>query len=635
MRPCGRPALTALVGVSIVVLALAGGGYGPVALSAAAVLVWTLTIAVLLAAPRGVHRLASPAFAIAAGALSLLGLLTALSLAWSPDPGAGFDEVVRLGAYLGAFVLAGLLLGPGSGVAALRGLLLGVVGVALVALASRLLGLGAGDSVLAADLPAASGRLSYPLGYWNALGALMALGVPLVVAAAAVDRGGRRTGAVLACGVPVLLVIYMTSSRGALIAAAVGAGLAIGLSERRPRALAAAIVAVLAAAPAIVAAEVAPGILESAGDGTVGRSELAVLAATLACTALAFVVGGRAVERLERPLASMRLPRARLLVPALVLVAAAAVALIGPGRIVDDFSSAPSAPRSGEILVLSGSGRSQFWRVALEAFADEPERGIGAGGYATYWNQHSDLGTPTRNAHSEPLEILAEQGLLGFLLFAAFVAAVVAAAVARRRAGSAGSGAAIGVLGAGAVGLLIDWTWQIPAVVVPLLVMASGLAATGFATAAQAAAPRWRLGTVGASAATAGLVAIAAASVWAALALGAGARELERSDEALARGDAAAAAGYARSAAEIQPWAADPWLQLADIEQGVGNGVAARTAVDQAVRRSPDDFRIWIFATQIAARDGEEKVAAAYAQRAVRLGPNLFERIREFLPALR
>jgi hypothetical protein len=620
------------VGASVVALALAGGGYGPVALSAAAVLVWTLTIAVLLAGGGAVHRLASPFFAIAATALALLGLLTALSLAWSPDPDAGFAEVVRLGAYVGAFVLAGLLIGPGRGVDALRGLLLGVVGVALVALASRLLGLGPGDATLAADLPAAGGRLSYPIGYWNGLAALMALGVPLLVAGAAADRGGRRIGAVLACGVPLLLVIYMTSSRGALIAAAVGAGLAVGLSERRPRALAAGIVAVLAAAPAILAAEVAPGILESAGDGTVGRSELAVLAAALACAALAFVAGRAAVDRLERPLASVRLPRSRLLVPALVLVAAAAVALIGPGRIVDDFRSVPSAPRSGEILVLSGSGRSQFWRVALEAFADEPERGIGAGGYATYWNQHSDLGTPTRNAHSEPLEILAEQGLVGFLLFAAFVAAIAAAAVARRRARAAGSGAAIGVLGAGAVGLLIDWTWQIPAVVVPLLVVASGLAAAGFATAAQAA-PRWRLGTAGASAATVGLVAIAAASVWAALALGAGARQLERSDEALARGDAAAAAGYARSAAEMQPWAARPWLQLAEIEQGVENMPAARTAVEQAIQRSPEDFRTWVFAAQIAADLDEGKAAAAYAQRAVNLAPNLFERIPEFLPA--
>ena len=29
----------------------------------------------------------------------------------------------------------------------------------------------------------------------------------------------------------------------------------------------------------------------------------------------------------------------------------------------------------------------------LDAFADEPVRGIGAGGYATYWNQHGSLGT--------------------------------------------------------------------------------------------------------------------------------------------------------------------------------------------------------------------------------------------------
>jgi hypothetical protein len=209
---------------------------------------------------------------------------------------------------------------------------------------------------------------------------------------------------------------------------------------------------------------------------------------------------------------------------------------------------------------------------------------------------------------------------------------VAPAAIARRKAIAQGAPVAAGVLAAGSIGLLIDWTWQVPAVVVPIHVVAGGLCAAGFGPAAAA---RPRLGRPGATLAAAGLAAIAAASLWLAGSLGVGANELQRSDDALARGDAGEAAELARSAARIQPWAAEPYVRLAEIEQGVGNIEAARAATVAAIDRAPDDFRTWILASQLSIQAGHSKAGAAYAQRAVSLAPTLLGRITEFVPETR
>ena len=98
--------------VVVVALALDGGGYGGVALGIATVVTWLAVLAVAIGPAR--ERVITRSSALAAAALAVLAVLGAFSLGWSIDRGAGFEDVVRSVAYLGAFLLAGLLLGPGS-----------------------------------------------------------------------------------------------------------------------------------------------------------------------------------------------------------------------------------------------------------------------------------------------------------------------------------------------------------------------------------------------------------------------------------------------------------------------------------------------------------------------------------------
>ena len=222
------------------------------------------------------------------------------------------------------------------GRSALTGIGAGLVAVCLVAIGSRLLALGPGDADLVSTFPSSAGRLSYPTGYWNALGAMAAMAVPVLVWLATEVRRRPLLGIVLAGFVPVLLVAYMTSSRGALIAAALGSGLVIAATPERGRALASALVGVVAALPAIIVAAAAAGIVDSPGTA-VGRPELEVCGAMIIGFAIAVGAGPPVIERLGGM--RFRGVRMRHVLVASVALLAVLLALVGPGRIAGDFAA--------------------------------------------------------------------------------------------------------------------------------------------------------------------------------------------------------------------------------------------------------------------------------------------------------
>ncbi|MFN8152206.1 MAG: O-antigen ligase family protein [Solirubrobacterales bacterium] len=613
----------AFAAAAVLAVALAGGGSGGVALGVITAAVW---IALLLAVLAG--RLPAgplgPGLSSAAAFLAVLLALSALSVTWTTSADAAFEEVVRIAGYLGAFLAAGLLarrarIGP-----VLTGLAVGGVVVSLVALGARLGGIGSGDTNLVAILPTAAGRLSFPVGYWNALGALMALSLPVLCWRAATAPTARLRGLALAGFPPLLLAGYMTSSRGAVLAIVLGLAVTVAYSADRRRAAAAAALGLLAAAPALVVASIASGLLDSPGDGAPHGPELVTIAALLAGVAFALVAAGGLVGGLagSRPFA-IRVPiRAAAAVAAGAVVALVIVAgpsaVIGDLRAGNDPQTSNGNDRATTIISASGSGRAQFWETALEAFGDEPVRGIGAGGFADYWNQHGEASTPAENSHSEPLEVLAELGLLGFIPFGAFIAVILGCAVSRARAAAdpdEGAAAALGLLAAGMIGFAIDWNWQVPAVVVPVMVAAGMTAALADPLRAFAWMPRPSPRAV-----AYGAVALAVPAVWAAAVLALGAASVQRSEDALAAGRLDDAATSARTAAAIQPWAAEPWIRLAAAESAAGNFDAAAAAAGVAIDRNPSSLDAWSLLAQAQAGRGEGAAAFNYASRGVALG---------------
>ena len=571
-----------------------------------------------------------------AGAAALAGLavLSAFSIGWSPDPGAAFTDVVRLSAYLGGFVLLAMLLRPGSGRSVLAGVGAGLTAIAVVAIASRLAGLGGGDAGLVADFPSSSGRLSFPVGYWNALGGMAAMAVPILVWGAASLRGRVGPGLVLAAFVPVLLAAYMTSSRGALMAAGIGAGVAIASSPHRGRSLAVLLFGALAAVPAVAAASI-EGVITELPWSSFGRPEATVLIAAVLGVAVAALVGPAFIDRIGRfRIAGLRM---RHVFAAAVVALVALVLLVGPGEIAGDFAAKDgreSVGSDGSTLSVSGSGRAQFWSAALDAFASEPGQGIGSGGFETWWNREGGLETPAQNAHSEPLELLAELGPAGLLAFVAFFVLVGWTGIARAHSRDAAAGAALGLLSTAMIGFLIDWTWDVPAVVGPVLIAAAVLltgsldeAGAGAGEPARPAARLDRRGTIPAPAVVFAVLVAAIPAVWAGGVLAVSTERVEASADALALGQLDEAAGAARSAIAVEPWSAEGWLQLASVEQAAGNSEASLRATEMAIDRSPDDFRSWLLASVLHGEIGDQQAAVAYANRAVILAPLVLPRV--------
>lgn len=398
----------------------------------AAVVVWGI-VAVAAATTRPA---VPPRALVAAGGLLGLAVLSLLSGAWAPVPSLADDAAQRATLYAGALVAALLVAPRGTE----RTLLAATTILALYALGDRLL-----PGVLRYEASAgALGRLEQPITYWNGLGALMALGVVLAAA--------RHRPAVAA---PLGLALALTAGRGALFAAAVGL---LALAVTRPDRRTIASIGLAVAAAAVPAAVALPmdGVAQRLGDERTlqGAVVLAVLLAVVAVVRRAPLPPSRAI----------RLPRHAGLVVACVAVAAVPVA----AAVGERGSDRGDAAR----LASLGSNRYDYWDVAVAAAAEHPLAGVGAGGWSAEWLRERPYREGVRDAHSLPLQVAAELGILGLVALLAFVVPVARAA----RHAAPGVVAGLATLG---VHQTLDWDWQLPAVTLPaILLAAAALTAT-------------------------------------------------------------------------------------------------------------------------------------------------------------
>jgi tetratricopeptide (TPR) repeat protein len=265
----------------------------------------------------------------------------------------------------------------------------------------------------------------------------------------------------------------------------------------------------------------------------------------------------------------------------------------------------------------------------VDAFGSEPITGIGAGNYELYWNSHNTLPVAVADAHSLPFEVLAELGIAGLLGLAAFLGTALYAGFGRRRSSRGEVAPWIAIMAASIVSTAGEWTWQIPAATAPLVIAAAVL--TGPATLR----PRWpravgdadgepgEAGHGGQSSFGLGVATMLAgfASIWIAGVLLLSSVQLDESRAAADAGELDEAARNASFAAAIQPWSSAPRLQLAQVEELRGRLGEARAAADEALERSPGDWRSWVVLARILARDGERVEAESALERAEELSP--------------
>jgi hypothetical protein len=475
-RPAAAAGLALLALAAPTVLAFFKGGFfdGPrdMALLLAGLLLGACALLLPVRALWPANRHARLALLAFAG----LTAWTAWSTRWAPLDDNAWATFERDALYLAALVIATATLRyvPRAVEPALAAGALVVVGYGLL---GRLLP----DVVHAAPSISAGGRLDQPLTYWNAMGALAAIGFTLCARIAGDDtRPAPHRALGAAAAVPLAVGIYLTFSRGALAATAAGLVVLLALAPSYTQ-LRAAAIAVEAGIIGCAVAAAAPAVRTLHGTHPALQG-LAVLIALVALMGLAAFVQLWACrdERQERArLGRLPLPRHHGYVAA-VLVAAMLVVPVAVAAGSDAPTSA-SDPRFGAStsrLASTDSPRYHYWKVAIDAFADHPLKGVGAGGFAVSWLEHRPVRQPAQDAHSLEIETLAELGIVGGLLLVLMGAGIaLASRDAVRDLGAAAVAGPIAALSAYAFHGAIDWDWEMPALTLVGVALAGALLA--------------------------------------------------------------------------------------------------------------------------------------------------------------
>jgi len=579
--------------------ATTGGGYAPGAWYPGALLL--LAALAGCARPRMYRALPVPArWALAA--LALFTIWSFCSIAWADARGDAWDGANRTLLYLTVFALfAALSWTPGEAAVGLGAFAVATAGVGGWEILRALVG-DAQPAFL-------DGRLAGPIGYVNASAALflVAFWAALLVAARReIPRQGR--GVLLAAAGLLLELTILAQSRGSLVAGIVTLVLAVALvADRRSLLLALSAVAVATGAslPALLS------VYDRGAPG--GEPDLGPVALAMALSVALLYVAGLALEPAGRWVATHgHLSRARIVTAAAVLVTAAAVGLtLAGGPLAVAGGAADSRFAAGP-----GSGRYDFWRVAMLEFSRHPVGGVGADNFAHDYVRERERGEEPLYPHSLLLRAVAQTGAVGGALLALFLGAVVMAVRRLPAADASRRAAAVAALVAGAAWVAhgsIDWLWEIPAVGAPAMACL-GLAAGLGSRDADGMSPGFRI----AAGAAAAVAACAAAVSYGLPALSAW--EVERAVRGWSA-DPAAALRRLDRARELNPLTERPDLIAGALARRDGDRESARRAFLAAIAR---DDRTWNAHVEVALldlQDGRPAEALSHLQRARELNP--------------
>jgi hypothetical protein len=596
-RPSLARAAPGLLAAAVLTpLAAGNGGYFPPAWGwSAAALLWAAAIAVLARDEIAI----TAAEAVSMAAFGLLTVWMLLSASWSGDAASAVLEAERTLVYVSG--LAALLLVARRG-EAIGSLLAGALVAVTIACAYGLVG-RLFPSVHAVGGIADTGRLAEPVGYWNGLGILAAMGaiVALGLAAHARPIAGRVAAA---CALPVVTVaLYFTYSRGAWIALGFGLACAIAVDRRRWFLLATALAQTPWIAAGVAVAATSPALTHAASPVGRAASEGHVLALVLvACTAAAGAAAWalRIVERRFRPSPGMTRAGHRATLAAAVLLILVALVRFGSpvtiaGDLYDRFNAPPPGGFNGtaghvgrslnlRLFSLSGNARAGLWRIAWHDVQAHPILGAGAGTYERYYLEHRDTGLKVKNAHNLYLETLADLGPVGLLLLVAGLGAPLVAGIRAR--GEPLVPVALGGFTAYLLHAGADWDWQMTAITLTALTCAAGLL-----TSTPRA--RWRLSITSRPVRGGLLAAVALLAVLALVGLR-GNAAAAASQRAASTHHWAAAESDARTAVAWAPWSAEARVALGLALLGEGRDAAARDAFQAAIARDSTSWQAWL-----------------------------------------
>jgi hypothetical protein len=597
----------------VVFLGLEGGGYDPLVHDQVGIAAWWALLATVAAGLLPRRRL-GPAALGALGLLVAFALWIGLSLVWTESVEKTFTDFARGLSYVAIFAL---VMASRDGRETQR--LIGAVAAAIVLVATVAL-----LSRLHPDWFPTAQQTGRILNYSNALAALTAIGVPLLLQLASGARWIVTRGAAAAALPAMMLVLYLTLSRGGIAAATIATLVFLVVAaDRLPKLIPLAIAAVAGAFLVALAHDrtalhegLANATAREQGDELMPIVIVVCLGAGLLQAAISAL--GRKWRRPDWSRPSKEGAWAGVAIGAVFLLAAA-LAVGAPGRVSDAWGEFKEGGGPGEgserLSSAAGESRYQFWSSTVDENATAPLIGTGSGTFQFWWAREGDAAETVRDAHSLYMQTLGELGIVGLLLLLAFLAwvyicglraALLSDAAERSRLAAALAGFTVFLLTAA-----VDWMWQVPVVPVAALLLACGLLVAGGGSDKPRLAVPWRVGVAVVSLLAILAIAIPLASL-----------HLTRESQAEARsGQYAAALDDAKSAQNVEPAAATPRLQQALVLELMGDLPAAEAAARAAVDRESTNWRLWLVLSRIAAENGRADASVAAYKEARNLNP--------------
>lgn len=436
------------------------------------------------------------------GSFAAFALWSLASMLWSYVPAASLNEFIRALMYLTGLGLFYLFLARRRWLEWMGNL---YIFIAMAVGAWALMG-KALPAVIVHDDTFSHNRLSFPLTYWNALAIFMIMALPLVLRIAA-DRDSRLAWRALSLGAAYvcLAVLFFTFSRAGYLLLLPVLSVQLLCASHRLRLLAVAGLVFFWAAALVAATSLfLPAMMASAPDMADRVSQGKGFGALLLVIGALAIASAQPLRLLERsvsltPAAGRRLGLGLAALAVAVILAAAGAVVVragGPAGLaraivetVSEREASGSVETGQERLLNLQSERYQEYAVSLGVLAANPLKGTGAGTWFVDWNLkrplfYNEAGEPyeinVRDGHSWLLETLAELGLVGGALLLTFIAAFAYIAVRDLRAlGRSRQREVYGAFFAAGAALalhaMVDWDWEMPAVMLPFFMFAGGL----------------------------------------------------------------------------------------------------------------------------------------------------------------
>jgi O-antigen ligase len=277
-----------------------------------------------------------------------------------------------------------------------------------------------------------------------------------------------------------------------------------------------------------------------------------------------------------------------------VVLAVAVLAALRAGQVLSRATDdSPWALRLGNV------------RIGLAIASDHPWKGVGPGGYAeSFARYRGPRDNEARHAHCLPVELAAELGVpLGVVSAAAVFLLFLAPVLARD---TVDRGIAI-ALAAFAIHNLADFTFYLPSVLIPAVLLRGALSPPGTTRASAFARASYTAAAV-LSAVVVALSGLADAAI-------------DRATESAREGRHADAAADAANACRLAPWSADAAIVLAQAAAASGRLPDGLEAADRAVALAPDRGSVREVRARLRAALGDTPGAYADFAAAARSNP--------------